>query len=359
MSEQRLWQISESPFQAERLRHFETLFAVGNGYFSARGAFDEPYPGATPTTLVHGIFNQADGKAVPELVNAPNCLRLQISVDGTPFSMAAKARDCPNPAVGAVLGFRRTLDLRTATLRREALFRAASGRIVRISFERFASLANDHLLAQRVRVESVEGAPHVQITAALDSDVLNHDARHWRDMKTRAADQFAALAATTTQSAYQIALAGRLTSPSPVTAASCDTGAALESEIQLAAGDCVAFDKLTAIFTSRDVADPLEAAMRMAREAAAMPYAAHYQEHSECWAETWSRCDVEIEGDDRAQLAIRFAIYHLLIARAAARRRCQHRRQDLERAGLQRACLLGYGAFRLATAGAHAAGRRA
>lgn len=52
----------------------------------------------------------------------------------------------------------------------------------------------------------------------------------------------------------------------------------------------------------------------MAREAAATPYAAHCQEHRERWAETWSQCDVEIEGDDRAQLAIRFAIYHLLIA---------------------------------------------
>ena len=314
MSKQRLWQISESPFQAERLRHFETLFAVGNGYLSARGAFEEPFAGATPSTLVHGIFNQADGKTVPELVNVPNCLPLQISIDGTRYSMEAKTRDCPNPKGGAVLGFSRTLDLHTATLRRQALFRAESGSIVRISFERFASLANTHLFAQRATVESVEGAPHVQITVALDADVRNHDARHWRDIQANTADQVAALGATTTQSAYEIALASHLASPGTVQAASCDTGAALSSEIQLAAGDCATIDKLTAIHTSRDVADPLAAAKCMAREAAAIPYAAHYREHCERWAEVWSQSDVQIEGDDRAQLVIRFAIYHLLIA---------------------------------------------
>ena len=314
VSKKRLWQISESPFQPERLRHFETLFAVGNGYLSTRGAFDDPYAGATPTTLVHGIFNLAAGQTVPELVNTPNWLPLQISIDGTPFSMRANARDCLKPKGGAVLGYRRTLDLQTAVLQRQILFRAESGSIVRLRFERFASLANPHLLAQRLTVEAVDGAPFIQISAGLDADIRNHDACHWRDIQTHAAGGVVALGATTTQSAYEIALASHLTSPGQVQAASGDKSAALKSEFQLDAGDCATFDKLTAIFNSRDVPDPLAAAMCMAREATAMPYAARYREHRERWAETWSRCDLEIEGDDRAQFAIRFAIYHLLIA---------------------------------------------
>ncbi len=314
MSNKRLWQISESPFQPERLRHFETLFAIGNGYLSARGAFEEAYPGETPATLVHGIFNRAAGKPVPELVNVPNWLPIRISIDGTPFSMQAKARDSLKPEGGALLGHGRTLDLGSATLRRQALFRAESGSIVRICFKRFASLANVHLLAQRVTIEAVEGAPHISIRAALHADARNHDACHLGSKLAFADGDVAAVTATTSQSGYAIALASRLFSPSKVQAANCDEMAALSSEFQLESGGSASFDKLTAIYSSRDLAEPLDAAKRMVGGASAGAYEAHRQAHADCWRDTWSKCDVAIEGDDRAQLAIRFAIYHLLIA---------------------------------------------
>ena len=34
-------------------------------------------------------------------------------------------------------------------------------------------------------------------------------------------------------------------------------------------------------------------------------------EHEEGWSDRWRRSDVEIEGDDAAQRALQFAIYHL------------------------------------------------
>ena len=314
MSNIRLWQISESPFQPERFRHFETLFTIGNGYLSTRGAFEEPFAGSTPATLVHGIFNQAADQAVPELVNLPNWLPLRISIDGTPLTMRANARDCPNPKGGALLGSRRTLDLRTALLRREVLFRAESGSTVRICFERFASLANEHLLAQRLSVEALEGSPRIRVEVRLDGAVANHGVVHWRDLQMEADGNCAALTAVTSQSRYRIALAMHLCSPEPVVAAAEEMSAALYSEIQLNVGACATFDKLTAIYTCRDVAEPLAEAGRLAQAAAARSYEKHYRAHALRWQDSWSQCDVQIEGDDRAQHAIRFAIYHLLIA---------------------------------------------
>lgn len=314
VSKKHLWQITEAPFQPERLSHFETLFAVGNGYLSARGAFDEPYAGASPATLVHGIFNQAEGKPVPELVNAPNWLPFQISIDGTPFSMNTGARDWIKPEGGALLGYRRALHLDSATLRREALFRAESGNTVRLRFERFASLANPHLLGQRLTIEAVDGSPHIQVNAGLDSDICNQAVQHWRSIKTVARDSCVALTATTSHSPYRIALAAHLTSSADVTASAGEKRATLCAEIQLEAGARASFDKLVALFTSRDAADPLAAAQEAVSSAAARSYDQHYQAHCARWEETWARNDVEIEGDDRAQIALRFAIYHLLIA---------------------------------------------
>ena len=155
----RLWQISEYPFQSERLQHFETIFAIGNGYLSARASFEEGHEGETPATLVHGIFNNAPGEAVPELAVVPNWLPLRITIDGTPFAMQTKAREYLRPAGGIVLGYRRTLRMDTATLRREVLFRAESGSTVRLEFERFASLDQPHMLGQRLKITALDGAP--------------------------------------------------------------------------------------------------------------------------------------------------------------------------------------------------------
>ena len=251
---------------------------------------------------------------MPELVNAPNWLPFGVAIDGTPFQMNSGADGSLNPAGGAVLGCRRTLHLDTATLRREVLFQAESGSMVRICFERFASLADPHLLGQRLTIEAVDGNPHIQVSAGLDGNVCNQAAQHWRDGQALAGDECIALTATTSQSKYRIALAAHLSSPADVCASAGENRARLSTDTQLDAGAQATFDKLTAVYTSRDAADPLAAAQAAISRAARRTYDEHYQAHCARWDETWTRNDVVIEGDDRAQIALRFAIYHLLIA---------------------------------------------
>src|SRR5690242_14072327 len=117
----RLWDLTEFPFHPEKLLHNETLFTIGNGYLSSRAAFEEDYPGQTPTTLTHGIFDHTPGALVPELVNLPNWLPISITIDGTPFQLITKTTDFQHPSKGLVLGFQRTLHMDSGLLRREVL----------------------------------------------------------------------------------------------------------------------------------------------------------------------------------------------------------------------------------------------
>jgi len=65
-----LWQISEDTFNRKKLRAQETVYTNGNGYFCSRGTFEEGYPGATPATLLYGVFDSIPiGKE--ELANLP------------------------------------------------------------------------------------------------------------------------------------------------------------------------------------------------------------------------------------------------------------------------------------------------
>ncbi len=308
----RLWQITEFPFQPERLQHFETIFAIGNGYLSARASFEEGHEGDRPATLVHGIFNNAPGEAVPELAVAPNWLPLRITIDGTPFTIQTKAREYLRPAGGIVLGYRRTLHLDRATLRREVLFRAESGSTVRLEFERFASLDQHHILGQRLIITALDSAPTIRINADLEH-VPDNDVGHWTCANAAADTDQISWTAVTSQSGYRIALASRLIAPGCVESAVEENRATLATTFQLEPGQAATVDKLTSIYTSRDVADPLAATLLL-NSAEADAYDALYEQHCRRWQEVWDSSDFVIEGDDKAQIALRFAAYHLLIA---------------------------------------------
>ena len=63
--DERTWQLSEAPFLPGKLHHTETIYTVGNGFMGVRATFEEGYPGELASTLVHGLFDHAEGDLVP------------------------------------------------------------------------------------------------------------------------------------------------------------------------------------------------------------------------------------------------------------------------------------------------------
>ncbi|MCS6835576.1 MAG: beta-phosphoglucomutase [Anaerolineae bacterium] len=312
--DKRLWTLREYPFHPEKLRYHETIFTVGNGYLGTRASFEEGYEGDTPATLVHGLYNHAPHTQVPELVNAPNWTEVQIKVDGTPFRLITRSSDLLNPPQGLILGYERALHLDEALLRRVVLFRAASGATVRIIFERFASLHDPHILAQRIHVTAIDGAPEIELEAVLDGQVSNNGVQHWATMAPSAqAEQFS-LFGVTNQSGYKLTMASALLGPGTPVGQTQERRASSVVRIQLGRDDHAIFDKLTAVYTSRDCADPTVSAATKLAEARATGYDSLLAAHRQAWKHCWQAMDITIEGDDFAQLAVRFTTYHLLIA---------------------------------------------
>lgn len=312
-AQDRLWQITEYPHHPDKQLYYETIFTLGNGYLGSRAAFEEGYAGETPATLVHGVFNHAEGALVPELVSVPDWTGIRLWVDGTPFHLRGPGDDWLTPPGGASLGYRRTLNLREAVLRRETLFRAESGGTVRVVFERFASLADVHVLAQRVTVTAIDGAPTVTVEAWQERETTNSGRVHWRDIQAAAADDTTTWAAQTTQSGYRVALASRLVSPAPVTATNA-ADPTVRTVVELGKDGQAIFEKLTTIYTSRDTDNAVSAARAKLDEAARAGYAALLAAHVAQWAQHWDASDIQIEGDEESQVAIRFTQYHVLIA---------------------------------------------
>ncbi|HVO43206.1 MAG TPA: glycosyl hydrolase family 65 protein [Aggregatilineales bacterium] len=307
--DERTWQLSEAPFVPGKLHHSETIFALGNGYMGLRATFEEGYPDELASTLVHGVYNHAASELVPDLVNFPNPLPIMLSVDNETFNMGS----------GMVLGYRRMLDLQRAVLRREVLWNSPGGAIVQIAFERFASLELEHLLVQKVSVRALNRPTAIVLTAALDGTVTNQGVQHWTALKAKATgDHRIALNGETNQSHYGAAVAASVLAPSGATHVKARAGRAKQPEVQveftLRVDEQTEVVKLSALHTTRDTSDPLAAATATLDEAEPRGWESLLAGHVAEWAKYWHDSDIVIEGDEIAQRALRFAIYHILIA---------------------------------------------
>lgn len=307
--EKRQWQVKEAPFKAHDLPHTETIYTIGNGLVGVRGTFEEGYPGDTSCTLAAGIFNHKAGAPVPELVAMPNWLALRISINGETFRLDR----------GVILGYERVLDLGTAVHTRGVLWMSPSGSVLRLRFERFASLDNPHVLALRVMLQPLsEGQHEIGIWSALDGTVINpENVDHWDELTGAIDGDALRISGVTDQSGYRVAMRSRLTFDdlSPQLAdASQPRVPAQQATLTVPQNQQVWFTKLTALHTSRDSDHPDAAATATLDAASTAGYAALHAAHSDAWAHYWDAMDIVIEGDEVAQRAVRFCTYHVLVA---------------------------------------------
>jgi len=310
------WLIRETEFNPERLHHKETVFTIGNGYLGTRGAFEEGYPGVIPATLIHGVWDD-----VPifftELANVPNWLPFVLIVNGQRFGMDR----------GKVLRYECILDMASGTLRREVHWRGPAGCEVDINIERFASLADEHVLAIRYRVTSLDGPAEIELRAGLDACTDNWGLRHIEWLAQGAPDpQHIWMRSRTLKTHIELAYAAYLAVDDvPSTDSGHRPGVEYHfwdadgrptsvARFTLSQGQTATAVKLITIYTSRDTDDPLAAAQNKLEQAVEMGYARLRQAHAAAWADEWAQCDVTIEGDDEADRALRYSLFQLLIA---------------------------------------------
>lgn len=307
MTETRHWVISEDEFVPDHLHHKETVFTIGNGYLSTRGTFEESYPDESAATLIHGVFDDVP-TFFTELANAPNWLELGIWLDGHRFTMEN----------GQILSFERRLDLRNGWLSRQVRWRSSAGQAFDLHFERFASLDRPHLLCLRVSITALDAAAPLEVRAGLDGGEDTVGMVHWIWIDQHTSDSCAWLHTRTRATGIDLASAMllRVRGGTDLQQAGWDVQnhPTLVAKVQACQGETVQFEKIVTFFTGRDVDDPLPAARKSLEQVEALSWDLLLAASEKAWGHDWEACDVEIEGDDEAQLALRFSIYQLLIA---------------------------------------------
>lgn len=330
------WTLTETGWDPHRANYFETVFTIGNGRLGIRGSLEEGHTGALPGTFLAGVYDGHDSP-VTDLVNVHNGLLTEVFVDGERLDTESMT----------VLEHHRELDLATGVLHRETVFSDSIGRRTRLRSWRLASMADRDLVAQRIEITTLGHPAPVTVRTGVDGHRRNLERlpaypdgtsfgydRKW-DKWARSTHLAAIghgstggigyLVATTIATDVTIAVAAEaIPVSSPVASRRLRHHEFLGEELDFRSmpDEPIVVDKLVGFATSRDPGErdpgddsaPADQAVDTVARHAAGGWPAALRASADRWRQLWQYSDCELVGDEKAALAMRLGLYHLLIA---------------------------------------------
>jgi kojibiose phosphorylase len=178
------WCVIEDTFDASRVRHNESVMALGAGNMTVRSSIDEGLAG-DPQNITYdrmamnvslevtpfkksrwGNFIQIVQGRHPfwnvGIVNLPYFLGMEVYADGEKLDMET----CK------ISGYKRWLDMKTATLYRTFVWETKSGRRLNLLFTRYMDPADRFVCVQDLRIKNISGGgANITVKSYVDNDV--------------------------------------------------------------------------------------------------------------------------------------------------------------------------------------------
>ncbi len=326
------WCLSENNFEVDLNKYYEGAFTLGSGYLSVRGSLeeglsddpqDEEYLRVPANVTLEKTrpCKSKWGTFVPgivgyhfvlndEMINLPWFLEFQIFCDGEKLDLEKSK----------VTHYHRYLYMKDATLTRSLLWKTQSGMEVAIEFFRYINLYIPALSVQRVRIYSMKGNGNIEIISGINAKVRTNGYNHFKTVDVGVTDNGNIYSDVMTDKGNRIFETSKLLSfPAiPLKTIAVDGHIYYQGNCRLEANQMMEFIKLTSITTNRDLekGNYRERALKILTLGIDSDFNQLYQEHTRIWHQKWEQSDVVIEGDDDAQLALRFSIFHMIRSNA-------------------------------------------
>ena len=317
------WVLTQDKFDINTAQAFEGLFTLGSGYLHTRATMEEHFVDCPqdsrelrkPANVTAEKFNPVPGRwgtfvpgvfgnhplLLQEMINLPWFLELAPIVDGERLDMNSSQ----------ITGFKRTLNMKTATLNRELVWKTKSGKTVKVYHERFISGCTPNLSVQRIRIEC-DQALEVTVLGGIDANVTTNGFDHFQSVDIGETSNGVSCRVVTDVD-DTVSMECRLSADGAKwNYASDDRHGWHESVFAVTPEQPLVVEKRTVVTTSRDL-NPTTST-NILDAVADEDWNSLYQKHCAHWANEWERADIQIEGDDEAQIILRSSIYHLLRA---------------------------------------------
>ena len=293
------WVFRVAGYDSLREASVESRFAISNGFLGVRGARSTTRGGrwvVPARTYVAGLFDTpGTDHATRGLIPAADWLHLRIMLPGGPL--------LHHP--GDISSHRMTLDMRRGALLSEGRHLKAPDLGLHVQTSRLVSLSDRAIGLQLIRMEIEDGELDVALEASFEGtelglvvDRLGQDLGLWHTQHSGKRLAMATVAA--------LQVDGQ---DIPATALG-----PLKSLWTWKArpGQVVCFQRCVAIVRgdTKD-SDPAKVALEKLNQARALGWRGVVAAHEASWVSRWRCSDVVVDGDAGAQLALRFALYHL------------------------------------------------
>ncbi len=332
----RNWCVVEDSFDIAKVRHYESVMALGTGYMTTRSSFEEGFeddeqsleydriPGNVSLEVIPskksrwGIFIQLVQARHPfwniGIVNLPYYLGLEVYADGEKLDMEK----------AVVTDYCRWLNLKEATLYRTFMWETKSGKKLQLFFKRFMNPEDRFVCVQELKLLMVSGSADISVRSYIDNDVRTNGFDKYKSRYVGYAGSNIIYSDITTN------LDGRVVTASKMENSKTGDFKIRKEErriysvadFRLAESEAADIIKVSAVISDIYFGKErlLDEGIEIIKESIAHGAAGLHSDHKAVWHKNWEASDIIIEADDpegyNSQLAIRQAIYHLFRARS-------------------------------------------
>lgn len=340
------WVIEEGSFNPGLAGYYETLFTLSNGYMGIRGTSDCTSSICRKGTFLSGIFDRGEAQ-VTEIVNCPSFMNFNIAVDDESIDFT-KCRE---------ISYRRWLDMKEALLHTEATVTDCSGRELEIMCTKAVSTADKRIAFFTLDVKPLNFSGMIRISSDIDGIVSNYDRSGCREIRHfKVVEEVcniggaAILKIETPDNGTQVNIAACMglrgvtlnsycNSPcdsycdspnktssktpnnSPNISSCCPDirrqGEKVVSEVAFTGQEGIAYtvDRVICVLHSLDLSEAStpERAAEYVQSRYKMGVPELMQSHIDEMDRKWDMSDIEIEGENKAQAAIRYNILNLMM----------------------------------------------
>ncbi len=343
------WRLVEREYSGDDLGQTETIFSVGNGYIGMRANPSEGREAHAHGTFLNGFhetwqIHHAEtafgfAKTGQTLVNVPDAKLIKLYVDDEPLLLAT----------AEIEHYERVLDFRRGISWRELIWLTPAGKRLRVRSERMVSFEHRHLALLSFEVELLDDRAPMVVSSQLLNRQDGEDEYHVRaaalgeGVDPRQATPFSDRVLIPRLQLHRDdgdggeVILGYRCANSGMTLA-CGYHHVVETDCEYRVDTTVDEDLAKSVFTveagagqsfrlskfvtyhtssgvpARELADRCHRTLRRGREEGRSRL---HQIQQEWLDRYWEDTDVEIEGDDALQQAVRWNLYQL--AQASAR----------------------------------------
>jgi len=305
-----------------------TLFTTGNGYMGVRGSFEEFGSQRVQGAFVRGFIDEIIEVTEPFTDNE---YMKKYYLDENKLKTFEKQDSCVNmhdflafkitvgektffPWEGRVVKWHRFIDPMTAVYTRTLIWDDGEGNKTELTFERFASFADEHLYCQKIKVRPLNHSLPVKVMSGIDTSIKTGgqfitktdllelegtDILH----RYHAVNKYGFAACYGIKNAF----------PTGTVLGKYDDNGTVGVEFLCDSAKSYTFEKITYIVTDRDTDKDITACTRE-RLSTVLAYADLKRAHISAYKAYFAMMDVKIEGDDEIDAYLRFASYHTAIS---------------------------------------------